>query len=57
MDKNNRISLLRYVDDATEVNIDVVFKSNDFWLTQKGMAELYGVKVPAISKHLRNIFG
>jgi len=27
------------------------------WLTQKTMAELFGVKVPAINKHLKNIFG
>lgn len=26
------------------------------WLTQKAMAQLFGVNVPAISKHLRNIF-
>ena len=27
------------------------------WLTQKALAELFGVKVPAINKHLKNIFG
>ena len=31
-------------------------KDETLWLTQKAMAELFGVKVPAISKHLKNIF-
>lgn len=39
-----------------KVNVSVYFQSGTFWLTQKAMAELFGVKVPAISKHLKNIF-
>lgn len=38
------------------MKIEVVFNNETFWLTQKAMAELFGVKVPAISKHLTNIF-
>ncbi|MHA8055227.1 virulence RhuM family protein [Aquirufa nivalisilvae] len=38
------------------MNIEVVFNNETFWLTQKAMAELFGVKVPAISKHLTNIY-
>jgi len=38
------------------VKIEVVFNSETFSLTQKAVAELFGVKVPAISKHLTNIF-
>lgn len=38
------------------VNVSVYFQSGTFWLTQKSMAELFGVRVPAISKHLKNIF-
>lgn len=41
---------------AGDVKIEVVFNNETFWLTQKRMAELFGVKVPAISKHLSNIF-
>ena len=41
---------------AGDVKIEVVFNDETFWLTQKRMAELFGVKVPAISKHLSNIF-
>jgi len=38
------------------VQIEVVYNAETFWLTQKKMAELFGVAVPAISKHLKNIF-
>ncbi len=38
------------------VKVRVLFKDETAWLTQKGLAELFGVKVPAIAKHLRNIF-
>jgi hypothetical protein len=39
-----------------KVTVDVRFDKANFWLTQKAMAELFGVKVPAINKHLKNIF-
>lgn len=38
------------------MSIEVLYNNDTFWLTQKAMAELFGVKVPAISKHLSNIF-
>lgn len=36
--------------------VSVFFQDGTFWLTQKAMAELFGVNVPAVSKHLKNIF-
>ena len=39
-----------------KVNISVYFQNGTFWLTQKAMAELFGVNVPAINKHLKNIY-
>ena len=36
--------------------IGVVYQEESFWLTQKALAELFDVNVPAISKHLKNIF-
>ena len=36
--------------------IQVVIKDESIWATQKAMASLFGVGVPAISKHLKNIF-
>ena len=38
------------------VKVDVFFKDETVWLTQKVLAELFGVKRPAITKHLLNIF-
>ncbi len=38
------------------VKIEVIFNQETFWLTQKRMAELFGVEVPAINKHLSNIY-
>ncbi|MEK6659650.1 MAG: virulence RhuM family protein [Campylobacterota bacterium] len=42
--------------DSSKVNIDVVFVDETLWLTQKQLAELFEVNVPAVSKHLKNIF-
>jgi hypothetical protein len=39
------------------VKVAVFFKDETVWLTQKALAELFGVKRPAITKHLLNIFG
>ena len=36
--------------------IEVLFQDENFWLTQKALAGLFNVKVPAVSKHLKNIF-
>ena len=40
-----------------QVKIDTVLYDETIWLTQKKMADLFGVKRPAITKHLKNIFG
>lgn len=47
-----------YIYNMPEENIGVsaLVKDETIWLTQKSMAELFGVQVPAISKHLKNIF-
>ena len=42
--------------ETWKINIDVFFQDETLWLTQKMMWELFWVKVPAISKHLKNIF-
>lgn len=36
--------------------VEVVVKDETLWCTQKAMAQIFGVGVPAISKHLKNIF-
>lgn len=45
-----------YESEDGNIKIDAIIKDETLWLTQKSMAELYGVRVPAISKHLKNIF-
>lgn len=45
-----------YQTDDGNINVSVIYYNESFWLTQKAMAELFGVNTPAISKHLTNIF-
>lgn len=52
----NRGEILLYSDDSGKEFINVVFEDETFWLTQKAMAELFDVNVPAVSKHLQNIY-
>lgn len=47
---------LLYTAPDGAVKVEVHFKDETVWLTQKALAELFGVKVPAINKHLKNIF-
>lgn len=52
--QTKNILLFSTADKKSKVS--VFFQDGSFWLTQKAMAELFGVNVPAISKHLKNIF-
>ena len=54
MSDQNQFLLYTAPDGA--VKADVFFKDETVWLTQKALAELFGVNVPAINKHLKNIF-
>ena len=54
MDK--KLNFLLYTTAEENVKIGVVVKDETLWLTQKAMAELFDVKVPAISKHIKNIY-
>lgn len=53
---NKEIQFLIYNTPKEEINVNVVVKDETIWLTQKSIAELYGVQIPAINKHLKNIF-
>ena len=48
----NDFRFLIYKSEEEEVSVNAVVKDESVWLTQKGMAELFAVEVPAISKHL-----
>jgi hypothetical protein len=47
---------LLYTAPDGAVNVGVLFKDETVWLPQKSLAELFGVGVPAITKHLKSIF-
>lgn len=47
---------LMYKAAQEDITVRAVIKDESIWLTQRAMAELFGVQPPAISKHLRNIF-
>ena len=47
---------LLYTAPTGEIRVDVLFQDESVWLTQKAIAELFGVQRPAITKHLINIF-
>jgi hypothetical protein len=53
----NQTDFLLYTSATGDVKAEVFLKDEMVWLTQKSMASLFGVKVPAINKHLKNIFG
>ena len=58
MDKDviNNAEILLYSSDDGKVYVDVYFKDETFWLSQRGMAELFEVSKSSISRHLTNIF-
>ena len=49
--------IVLYTTQDGTIKTDNIFRDETIWLTQKNIAELFDVKVLAISKHLRNIFG
>lgn len=50
-----RMSSIVIYDDG-KVALDAMIEGESIWLSQKQIAELFDVKVPAVSKHLKNIF-
>mgnify|MGYP003765576909 FL=1 len=52
----NELKFLMYNTPENDVSVNAIIKDDTIWLTQKSMAELFGVEVPAISKHLTNIY-
>ena len=53
----NRGEIIIYRAEDNTVQLDVRMEQETVWLTQKQIAELFGVKKAAISKHIANIFG
>ncbi len=49
-------SIILYQTTDGKVSVNVRFEDETFWLAQKAIAELFGVGVSAITKHLKNIY-
>lgn len=54
--KDELTDFLLYTSPKGDVKVEVILNKETVWLTQKAIAQLFGVNVPAISKHLKNIF-
>ena len=54
--KDQLTEFLLYSTPDGNVKVEIFFHNENIWLTQKRMAELFGVNIPAISKHLNNIY-
>lgn len=53
---SNDFRFLMYQSAEENVSVNAIIKDETIWLSQKGMAELFGVQPPAITKHLQNIY-
>lgn len=49
-------NIIIYKNEEGNINIDARFQHETIWLSQKMMARLFEVNIPAISKHLNNIY-
>ena len=56
VDMDREVQFLLYNMPEDSGKVQVVIKEETIWCTQKAMAQLFGVGVPAVSKHLKNIF-
>lgn len=54
--RNSTAEFLIFQIEGKEDGVEVVYRNETVWCTQKAMAQLFDVGVPAISKHLNNIF-
>ncbi len=54
--ESNQSEIILYKTEDGSIKIDTIFQNETIWLTQRAMANLFDVKIPAISKHLKNIF-
>lgn len=54
--RNSTAEFLIFTAQAGEGSIEVRVEGDTVWLTQKLMGELFGVSVPTINEHLKNIF-
>lgn len=54
--RNSTAEFIIFMLEGQDDGIQVMYEDETIWATQKAMAQLFDVGVPAISKHLKNIF-
>ena len=55
-DFDKQMEMVLYHSDEGDVSVDAYIKDESIWITQKAMAELFGIDKSGISRHLRKIF-
>ena len=53
---DKQMEMVLYYSDEGDVSVDAYIKDESIWITQKAMAELFGVDKSGISRHLKKIF-
>jgi len=54
---NSFTEILLYTTPGGKVKVEIFLRNENIWLTQERISLLFGVQRPAITKHLKNIFG
>ena len=54
--RNSTAEFLIFQIENQEDGVQVVYKDETIWATQKAMAELFAVKIPTINEHISNIY-
>jgi hypothetical protein len=56
-DKPHEGELILYQTPQGTVRVEVLYEGETFWLNQKKIAELFGVEIPTVNYHLKEIYG
>ncbi len=56
MDITKQMEMVLYHSEQNDVTVNAIIKDETIWITQKAMAELFGIDKSGISRHLSNIF-
>ena len=56
LDDQNTGEIVIFNGEDGEIKVQIDAVNETIWLSQKGMAELFGVSVPAINQHVKNIY-
>lgn len=54
--RNSTAEFLIFTTQSGEQSIEVFYADENVWLTQKLIASLFGVSIPTVNEHLKNIF-